>query len=363
MSTSLCAVYHGPGKAFELKRIPLPEVGPGEVLVRVLGCTICGSDLHTVEGRRETPVPTILGHEIVGVVQKMGPDAPATDAAGHPLRVGDQVTWSIVASCGNCFYCRRDLPQKCVTMVKYGHEAMRPGRELTGGLAEHCVLAPGTAIMRPPNHLPLEVACPANCATATVAAAMAAAGDIANHNVCVLGAGMLGLTACAMASAAGASSVVAVDVAESRLPRATTFGAAQVALPGTMKSVKQSVTDGYGFDIVLELSGSTEAFLQGWEALRTGGTMVLVGSVFPAPPVPIALEQVVRRNITLRGIHNYAPKDLVAAVAFLAANHDRYPFKELVSGWYPLEQVTEALTAGRDPEKIRVGVRPEIGSD
>lgn len=328
--------------------------------MRILGCTICGSDLHTVEGRRETPVPTILGHEIVGVIEKMGPGAPATDAAGHSLRIGDRVTWSIVASCGGCFFCQRGLPQKCVAMVKYGHEAMRPGHELTGGLAEYCVLAPGTAIVRLPDSLPLEVACPTNCATATVAAAMAAAGDAAGRNVCVLGAGMLGLTACAMASAAGASHVVAVDVTESRLQRAAAFGATQTVLPNTTGETMRSVTGGYGFDIVLELSGSTEAFHLGWEALRIGGTMVLVGSVFPAPPVPVALEQMVRRNVTLRGIHNYAPKDLATAVEFLANNQGRYPFAELVSEWYSLEQVTSALTAGRDPAKIRVGVRPGL---
>lgn len=360
MSTSLCAVYHGPGKALELQQVPIPDVRRGEVLVRVLACTICGSDLHTVEGRRETPVPTILGHEIVGVIESMGADAPAEDAAGHSLRIGDRVTWSIVASCGNCFYCSRGLPQKCETMVKYGHEAMRPGHVLTGGLAEYCVLAPGTAIVRLPGSLPLEVACPTNCATATVAAAMAAAPDVAGRNVCVLGAGMLGLTACAMATAASPSSVVAVDVAESRLQRAAAFGATLAIPPNAVGETMLSVTNGYGFDIVLELSGSTEAFRQGWEALRTGGTMVLVGSVFPAPPVPIALEQFVRRNVTLRGIHNYAPKDLVAAVEFLANNQGRYPFAELVSEWYPLKQVTSALFAGRDPEKIRVGVRPEI---
>ncbi len=361
MTTSLCAVYHGPGKELELTCIPLPELGPGEVLVRILGCTICGSDLHTVEGRRDTPVPTILGHEIVGAIETLGPGAPATDAAGHSLHIGDRVTWSIVANCGDCFFCRRELPQKCVAMVKYGHEAMRPGRELTGGLAEHCVLAPGTAIVRLPGSLPLEVACPTNCATATVAAAMAAAGDVTDCNVCVLGAGMLGLTACAMSCTAGASNVVAVDVATSRLQRAGAFGATQAILPSSIGETTRSVTSGYGFDIVLELSGSTEAFHQGWGALRTGGTMVLVGSVFPAPPVPIALEQIVRRNVTLRGIHNYAPKDLVTAVEFLANNQGRYPFAELVSEWYPLKQVTSALSAGRDPAKIRVGVRP--GSD
>jgi alcohol dehydrogenase len=111
MSTSLAAIFHETGRELEMRQLARPEPGGAEVLVRVLGCTLCGSDLHTFDGRRDTPVPTILGHEIVGEISALGDAAPARDLAGNDLRIGDRVTWSIVANCGDCFFCRRGLPQ------------------------------------------------------------------------------------------------------------------------------------------------------------------------------------------------------------------------------------------------------------
>src|SRR5262249_8984673 len=166
-------------------------------LVDVVACTLCGSDIHTLHGCRAVPVPTILGHEILGRIAAFGPEAPRRDAVGHPLQEGDRVTWGVVARCGGCFYCLRGLPQKCERQVKYGHEPLRPGLELTGGLAGHCLLMPGTTVLRVPDDLSDALVCPVNCATATVAAALEAAGPIDGRRVLVMGSGMLGVTAMA----------------------------------------------------------------------------------------------------------------------------------------------------------------------
>ncbi|HEX5499990.1 MAG TPA: zinc-binding dehydrogenase, partial [Thermomicrobiales bacterium] len=318
-------------------------------------------DLHSFAGRRDVPLPTILGHEIVGEIVSRGDAAPQRDLAEQALRMGDRITWSVVAHCGACFFCLRGLPQKCLAAVKYGHEPLRPGKELLGGLAEHCLLASGTSIVRLPDDLPLSVACPASCATATIAAALAAAGELRDRNVCLLGAGMLGLTASAMLRVAGASAIVCADVNASRLERARAFGATHVGAPGDVAGFAAALTERHGFDVVLELSGDPAAFETGWSALRRGGTLVMVGSVFPAPPVAIALEQIVRRNLSVRGVHNYAPHDLLEAVRFLSRHHRDFPFAELVAPWLPLEAAAEAFASGHDPRRIRVGVSP--GSD
>lgn len=357
MSESLAAVFSGDAGQLELRRIATPQPKPGEILVRVQGCTLCGSDLHSIEGRRTVPMPTILGHEIVGQIAAFGDGAPRMDFVGHELQLGNRVTWSIVANCGKCFYCERGLPQKCVRAVKYGHEAFRPGRELLGGLAEHCLLVPGTAIVRLPEELPLEVACPASCATATIAATLESAGDCSGRTVCVLGAGLLGLTACAMARSLGAAAVVCVELDAERRTRSLQFGATSAIAPDELAAVSAQVTDSRGVDIVLELTGAPAAFDAAWPIVRTGGTLVLVGSVFPAPPVSLPLEQVVRRHLTLRGIHNYAPRHLARAVTFLTEHHQRYPFSSLVAQWHPLAGVQHALTAAREPGNIRVGIR------
>lgn len=356
MTGASAAVFHGEPQQIELADFALPRPRGSEVLVRVAGCTLCGSDIHTYEGRRTVPVPTVLGHEIVGEIVEMGPSAPRVDLGGRPLAVGDRVTWAIVAHCGECPMCRAGLPQKCARGVKYGHESLRPGQELLGGLASHCLLVENTSIVRLPSDMPLAVACPANCATATVAAALEAAGDLTGARVCLFGAGMLGLTACAMARALGAAVIHCVDPLPERLALARQFGATHVSTPEEYAPAAEQSVGAAGFDCVVELSGSADAFHASWPLLRTGGTLVLVGSVFPGPPVPVALEQIVRRNLTIRGVHNYAPRHLQMAVDFLERHAREAPFEELVSTWYPLASIQEAFSASRQPGAIRVGI-------
>ncbi|MEY4178100.1 MAG: L-threonine 3-dehydrogenase [Planctomycetota bacterium] len=355
---SLAAVFSGKPEELALHPFDTPVPGRGETLVRVIGCTLCGSDLHSYEGRRQVPVPTILGHEIVGAIEAFGPEAPQVDWTGRELRPGDRVTWAIVASCGQCHYCHRGLPQKCERGVKYGHERFAPGVELRGGLADHCLLAPGSAVLRVPDELPLEVACPASCATATVAAALSRAGGTQGRTVAILGAGLLGLTACAMSRAGGAGAIVCVDRDASRRERALLFGASHSVAPEEAPAALRDVSGGYGVDLLVELTGARAAFLNTWDSVRLGGAIVLVGSVFPDEPVPMRLEQIVRRNLSIFGVHNYGPADLAAALEFLARHHAGFPFRELVAAWYPLQDCAAAFTAARDPAAIRIGVRP-----
>ncbi len=357
MSTSLAAVFSGAPGQMELRQLFRPEPAGEEILVRVLGCTICGSDLHTFEGRRRVPVPTVLGHEIVGQIVAIDETASRHDMAGQILKLGDRVTWSLVASCGSCFFCLHQLPQKCLNAVKYGHEAFAPERELLGGLAEHCLIVKGTSIVRLPDDLPLEVACPANCATATAAAAVEAAGELKGTCVCVLGAGLLGLTVCGMASALGAAEVICVELNPERRAQARSFGATHAIAPEELTSVAHRLTEGRGADVALELTGSPAAFTAAWPALRIGGTFVVVGAVFPSHPVELPLEQLVRRHLILRGIHNYQPHHLLAAVRFLIDHHRQFPFAKLVAEWHPLRNIEQAMQAARDPGKIRVGIQ------
>ena len=159
-------------------------------------------------------------------------------------------------------------------------------------------------------------------------------------------------------SIAGAANVVCVDVNENRLATARRFGATHTVTPDELPDVSAAITENHGFDAILELSGNPAAYESGWRVIRRGGTLVLVGSVFPAPPVAMSLEEIVRRNLTIHGIHNYAPHDLLKAVEFLTQHHDAFPFAELISEWFPLEAVAQAFKQSHEPSKIRIGVRP-----
>jgi len=346
----------------ELREFPLPELRAGEVLVELTCSTICGSDLHTIRGARPVAGPTVLGHETIGrIVQLAEGESPPTDVLGNELTVGDRVTWSVAASCGRCFYCQRALPQKCESLFKYGHETTAR-QALSGGLAEYCQLLPGTAIVKVPEILSDYAACPANCATATVACAMRIAGDCAGKSVLIHGAGMLGLTAAAMASTQGAAAIIVSDLSEQRLARADTFGATHsvcVRDDGTaLPNLVQEVSGGRGVDVVFEMSGATVAVEQSIGLLRIGGQLVLVGSVFPGPGAQLSPEQIVRKLLRIDGVHNYAPQDLATAVDFLSvtAASQPFPFESLVSPPIPLEELDAYLKRNGEPEYIRLAV-------
>jgi putative phosphonate catabolism associated alcohol dehydrogenase len=354
------AVFVGVDRPLELRELPLAEPAAGELLVRVSACTLCGSDLHTVTGRRSAVTPLILGHEILGRIEAFGNGTSRIDLSGAPLTEGDRVTWTIAASCGGCFFCEHELPQKCETLHKYGHARLEPAGHWSGGLAEYCLLRPGTGVLRVPEALPDELACPANCATATVAGLFRLAGDVCDKTVLVQGAGLLGLTACALAAWHGAESILCVEPNAARRELALDFGAT-IALDGNPAELREavlSVTGNHGVDVAFELTGSEAAFASAWPVLRTGATYLLAGAVRPLPPVGLDLEQLVRRCLTIRGQHNYAPRDLVAAIRFLDAARERFPWAKLSGGRFALTQINEAFLQAQQPGAGRVLVVP-----
>jgi putative phosphonate catabolism associated alcohol dehydrogenase len=353
------AIFDGPGAPLHVELVMRPGLQPGEALVRVSLCTVCGSDLHTFTGRRKEKTPCVLGHEPVGVVEEV--NGELRDVRGEPVVAGDRVVWAVAVSCGTCFFCRHGLPQKCESLRKYGHEAMTPQCGPVGGLATHCHLLKGTAIVKVPLELPEAVAAPAGCATATVAAVLRACGfgerpgSSQPSTVVVFGMGMLGLTACAWLDVLGATAV-ACDVSDTRLSHAARFGARHLAKPDALADLVKSLTAGRGADAALELSGSPTASASALEVLRVGGTAVWAGTVSPTDPVPVLPEVLVRRCLTIAGVHNYTPHDLATAIEFLATHHKRFPFAELVAKTFPLAEVNDAFQFAEAERPVRVAV-------
>lgn len=358
--TCQAAVFVGAGQPLELRRLSLPELRENEALVRVECCTICGSDLHTITGARTERTPSILGHEILGVVEQVGSPAPA-EIEGQPLRPGDRITWSTAASCGSCDRCRGGLPQKCRTLSKYGHELAEGRLALSGGLAEYLLLRPGSAAIRVPSKLLAEIICPANCATATVAAACRIAGSLAGRRVLIFGAGMLGLTAAAFARSQGAACIAVCDVNLQRLERARQFGADAIVPHAELGELRRQLTQqcqAEAFDVLLELSGSADAVEAAVALGDIGAKIVLVGTVMKSRPVQIDPESVVRRWLSIHGVHNYHPRDLQTAVAFLEREGANYPFAELVEFSYALADVNQAVAKALEVRPVRIAIRP-----
>ncbi len=357
-------VFVGEGQPHETIAVPGVALSDGDVLVAVELSTICGSDVHTVQGHRPAPVPLVLGHESVGRVIALG-DAGAAATDGTPLRIGDRVVWSITVSCASCDRCLCGMPQKCRTLAKYGHDRIGAHGELTGAFGSHMQLREGTTIVRVPETLPASVLAPASCATATAWAAVARAArhrDLDGARVRIHGAGLVGLSAAAIAAEQGAL-VEVLDPNDARRARAQEW----LAPRGSRSLSERSETKGGALpldaaggpepDVVIEASG--HAVAEALDGVAVGGIVVLVGSVFPADRVPLDAESIVRRLVTVAGVHNYTGIDLAEAVAFLAGRGRAYPFADAVGAVRPLAAIDEALAEASAPgAPLRVGLLP-----
>lgn len=365
----LAMVWTEPDRPHQLIASPGVHLAPGDALVEIEFATVCGSDVHTVRGHRSAPTPLVLGHEQVGRVVALGDGAVRAD--GSPLELGDRVVWSLAVSCGTCDRCRRGIPQKCRNLAKYGHERITRGWELTGGFATHVHVRAGTAVVAVSSELPAPVAAAASCATATAVAALDAASrthDLDGALLLITGGGMVGLSAAALAVEAGAEVIVS-DPDAARRSFARRIGAIPVdplAEPGSAEHLDTVLAARarrglLEVNIAIEASGASAAVDTVISRVGVGGTVVLVGSVSPGPAVAFDAESIVRRLVTLTGVHNYTPAQLESAVAFLERSWRTVPLQELVGASYPLAELDRAIEDAASGTHVRVGVVPPAG--
>jgi putative phosphonate catabolism associated alcohol dehydrogenase len=345
-------LFQGPGLPFESRTIPLPDaLNPGEILVEISLATVCGSDLHTVSGRRGAPTPCVLGHEAIGRVV-------ASERAG--FSEGQRVTWTLADSCGKCPACTQwGLPQKCTHLFKYGHAALGDGSGLNGCYASHIILRAGTFVLPVPDSLPDTLVAPANCALATIVNALEEPLKESSllRTALVQGGGLLGLYACAWLRYRGVERVFCTDLSDERLALVPEFGG--IAIPAN-ESMKKRILEesGGGVDLALEVAGSASVIPDGIALLRPGGTYVWAGMVHPQTALDLTGEAVLRKCLTIRGVHNYAPRHLTTGLEFLASQQDRLPFEKLVSPALPLAALDEALALTETRRWLRVSIAP-----
>lgn len=343
---AVAAVFHGAGKLFELQEVPLPNsLREGELLVKLEVATICGSDLHTITGKRQEPLPLVLGHEGVGHIVAIGQDIFSGNRPrlrGGNLREGDRITFSVADSCGVCAECSlHKLPQKCASLMKYGHARISDASGLNGTYATHIVLRRGTHVVKLPDTLSSRVSAPANCALATVVNSL----DMArmprygsNRSAVVQGAGLLGIYAVAwLRKRVGMETVFCLDVHPGRLKTAERFGAIPMLVSGgeeealeRNRQVRERCP--YGVDIVVEMTGQKQVITEGVQLLRNGGHYAFAGMVHPDSHLSsLTGETIIRKCLTIRGVHNYTPWNLEDAISFLNEFRDDLPFDAVLS--------------------------------
>jgi 2-desacetyl-2-hydroxyethyl bacteriochlorophyllide A dehydrogenase len=339
------AVWHAAGDV-RVGDVPLPEPGPGQALIRVLWCGLCGTDLEEyVEGPVVLPtsphpttgrmVPLVLGHEMVGVVERA-----ATSGIGPPE--GTLVVPDVVTGCGRCWWCLRHEEGRCPDVAVLGQQA-------DGGLAEF-MAARADRLITVPEHVPAQDAALAEPIAVAVRAARAA-GPLVGQGVLVIGGGTVGQLVARVARAAGASPVVVVDPIPSRRALAERGGATAALAPG---DPAEALFPSRGVDIVVEASGARGQAARAVAQARRGGRIVLLG-VQPQPE-EIDVLDIVLHEKTVRGsaAHMY-DDDVEVGVRMLAEG--RLPVDGLVTHRIPLAAVVEdgfERLRRRDPDAVKV---------
>ena len=178
----------------------------------------------------------------------------------------------------------------------------------------------------------------------------------------IQGAGLLGLYACAILKERGVNHIFCVDIQERRLELVTQFGG--IAIDGRSHKYAQSrqqitAVAPRGVDAVIEVAGVAELIQEGIRLLRPGGYYGLVGMVHPDSQLGLTGEQVIRKCLTLYGIHNYGPEHLEQAVQFLGQTVDTYPYESLVSAPVPLQQLAQGIELAKTQQWSRVSIQAE----
>ena len=335
--TMRAAVFNGPGRPLEIATIARPEPGSGEVLVRVSACGLCHSDLHYLDHgvpTFKTP-PLVLGHEISGVVARIG---AGVDAA----LLGTSVLLAPVTTCGACPACRTGRENICAT-------GRMLGNSVDGGFAEF-VTAPARDAFPIAPEVPLEEACVIADALTTAFHAVTRRARIeAGETVVVYGCGGLGLSVVQVCALVGAR-VVAVDVDPRKLALAVEFGASAVidARDGDPSKRVRRETGG-GADAAIEAIGLPKTQEQAVASLRAGGRLVLLGYASESMALPAG--RVTYRELTVIGTLGCRPVDFPVVLGLVQRGKLRVA--PLVTHRHTLDRVNDGLDALRRGDGVR----------
>ena len=337
-------------KHLEIADLPEPTWGPGEVLVRVAACGICGSDVHGYDGSSGRRIPPIvMGHEAAGRIAAVGAEVKG-------FAVGDRVTFDSTIYCGACGPCRRGEVNLCDSRQVLGVSCSDYRR--AGAFAEY-VAVPSRIVYRLPDSLSFAEAAMLE-AVAVAVHAVSLAQVSSSSTALVLGAGMIGLLVVQALRVSGCSRVLVADIDSSRLKLAQDVGATAVLSAGAgLIAQVLPLSGGAGVDLAVEAVGRNETVGAAIESVRKGGTVVLVGNI--SPEVTLPLQKVVTRQIRLQGSCASAG-EYPQAIQLLATG--AIQVKPLITAVAPLgdgPQWFERLHA-REPNLMKVVLTPGVFS-
>lgn len=365
MSTNAqAAICYGADKPFAIEDVTLDAPRADEVLIRILACGVCHTDMAVRDGQLPTPLPAILGHEGAGIVEKVG-------AGITHVKPGDRVIMSF-NSCGHCPSCDVDKPTYCYNFVPENWTGTRPDGSFTAhrgeagvnanffgqsSFATHAIGHARNVVKVPESaaHLPLATLAPLGCGLMTGAGAVLRSMKVrAGMPIAIFGAGAVGLGALMAAKIAGADPIIAVDVHDSRLALARELGATHV-INGKASNAAEEIRAlcpqglGYAFDT----TGIAAIIEQAAGLLAPLGIVGIVGASSPVDEISFNEAAFMGGGKRLMGILG-GDSDLFDFLPELMEHHlaGRFPHDRLIRT-FPFAQINEAFAASERGEVIK----------
>ena len=331
------AVYYGPSD-IRVESVPRPQIGPGELLVKVAGCGLCGSDIVKIRYATVRP-PAVFGHEVVGRVAEVGGGVDS-------FTIGDRVVVAHHVPCYACHYCRHQSYSMCRTFKSLN---IHPG-----GFAEYIrVPSQNTmhSVFRIPAHLSNEEASftePVACCLRAVKRSRSLPGD----SVAVVGLGSIGLLMVQLVRMYGCR-VFGVDVLPERVQLARELGA-ELAVDASSTPVRPSVldaTDGRGADVVMLTAGTAQSLAQAFELVRDGGTINMFAGAPLGASLNLDINDFYHRELTMLSSYSPSTIELWEALELLSAR--KIEVSRLLTHRLPLEGVGEAVSLTLNKQALK----------
>lgn len=354
MKAAVCYEF---GRPLVVEDIDIDPPKQGEVKVQMAATAICHSDVHQIRGEWGGITPLVAGHEAAGIVDTIGEGVTL-------VKPGDRVVVSLLRSCGRCFFCTTGSPHLCEgTFALQTESRFRNKRgetilqaQKTSAFAEYTIVDQ-SQLVPVPDDMPLDRAALLACGVITGLGAVVNTAHVEpGSSVVVIGAGGVGLNSVQGARIAGAHPIIAVDLLPHKLEAAMQFGATHTVnakQPDAAAAVKQ-MTGGRGADYTFVTVGHPAAVAQGWEMMRKGGTLVIVGlpRVDDMMNVPITAFPWGARTVIGSSMGSTRLRVDVPRLVELYRS-GRLKLDELITARYPLDEINEAIDTMEQGKVLR----------
>jgi alcohol dehydrogenase len=353
---------YGQSRPLSIETLSLDPPGRDEVLVKIAAAGLCHSDLSVINGDRPRPLPMALGHEAAGVVVEAGPGV-------GDLAPGDHVAMVFMPSCGHCLPCAEGRPALCEpgaaangagTLLSGARRLHRGGAAVNhhmgvSAFADHAVASRRSLVKLEPD-LPLDEAALFGCAVLTgVGAVVNTAKPPPGSSIAIIGLGGVGLAALLGAIVAGASRIVAIDLAEDKLGLARQLGATDTVNAGDPRAAEavRELTKG-GVDYALEMAGSVAALALAYKITKRGGTTITAGLPPPDATLPVPVVNLVAEERTLKGSYiggGVPARDIPRFIELY--RRGKLPVDRLMSGRLALADINLGFDRLREGKAVR----------